>query len=154
MSKKTLTFMFQTVVPRRAIVVGAIALLSACAHVPEAEEIAQGAYTVAEQERLSEIEQHYVEGQYEALLASLTDDPLVENGGLAFRSDALKYQAFSQCSLGEEQACRQSFRDLLEENPGYQLSPAEHSHPLWGRIFATESRQIRSTRVWVKQEQP
>ena len=153
MSKKTLTFTLESLPIQRFALLGVLLVLAACSSVPPTEHAEQrGGYSDEEQARLELIEQQYVNGEYKNLLASLDDDPLTESDGVLFRSDALKYQAFSHCSLGDTQPCRASFRQLLETNPGYQLTAAEHSHPQWGPIFADESRKVRSTRIWIKQE--
>jgi len=134
---------------RHVFVIFTTSVLAACAQTPSPNALSPDP---KEQEALTHIEQLYLEGEYQNLLVQLQDEPLMQSGSLHFKTEARKYQAFSYCTLGDKPACRQQFQDLLEENPGYLLSQAENTHPVWGPIFATESRKIRSSRVWVKQE--
>ena len=134
---------------RRIFIVFTASVLAACAQTPSSNAPYPDP---KEQETLTHIEQLYLEGEYQNLLTQLQEEPLMQSGSLYFKTEARKYQAFSYCTLGDKPACRQQFQDLLEENPGYLLSKAENTHPVWGPIFATESKKIRSSRVWIKQE--
>lgn len=134
-------------------VASGILVLAACVHQPTVvDPEPYQPYTAEEKERLSQLEQLYIEGDYDGLLQSLNQEPLLEQGGTPFKTDAYKYQAFSYCTLGNKTACRTSFQKLLEANPGYLLTKAENTHPVWGPIFSVESRKMRSSRVWVKQD--
>lgn len=55
---------------------------------------------------------------------------------LATRLTALKYTAFSYCVTNRPAPCRQAFDKALKLDPGFDLGPGEHSHPLWGPVFA------------------
>jgi hypothetical protein len=55
---------------------------------------------------------------------------------LAARLTALKYTAFSYCVTNRPGPCRQAFDKALKLDPGFDLGPGEHSHPLWGPVFA------------------
>lgn len=54
----------------------------------------------------------------------------------AERTRAYKYLAFMHCASARERACREAFGKVLSINPGFELSPAEAGHPVWGPIFA------------------
>ncbi len=49
---------------------------------------------------------------------------------------ALKYTAFSYCVTSRPGPCRQAFDKALKLDPSFDLGPGEHSHPLWGPVFA------------------
>ncbi len=55
---------------------------------------------------------------------------------LSTRLTALKYTAFSYCVTNRPVPCRQAFDKALKLDPGFDLGPGEHSHPLWGPVFA------------------
>ena len=55
---------------------------------------------------------------------------------LATRLTALKYTAFSYCVTNRPVPCRQAFDKALKLDPNFDLGPGEHSHPLWGPVFA------------------
>jgi tetratricopeptide (TPR) repeat protein len=77
----------------------------------------------------------YETGDYTSA-AKLFQDAIKE--GLAKVGDrlvAFKLAAFSLCLLERRDACRAEFAKLLELDRQYELTPAEASHPLWGRSF-------------------
>lgn len=49
---------------------------------------------------------------------------------------ALKYTAFSYCVTARPGPCRQAFDKAIKLDPSFDLGPGEHSHPLWGPVFA------------------
>lgn len=51
------------------------------------------------------------------------------------RVRAHKHLAFINCISGREKLCRDEFRKTLEISPGFDLSPAEAGHPVWGPVF-------------------
>lgn len=53
---------------------------------------------------------------------------------------ALKYTAFSYCVTARPGPCRQAFDKALKLDPSFDLGPGEHSHPLWGPVFAKAKR--------------
>lgn len=55
---------------------------------------------------------------------------------LSNRLIALKYTAFSYCVTSRPGPCRQAFEKALRLDPSFDLGPGEHSHPLWGPVFA------------------
>jgi hypothetical protein len=52
------------------------------------------------------------------------------------RVTALKYIAFSYCVTGRPAPCRQAFARALRLDPGFDLTPGEQGHPMWGPAFA------------------
>lgn len=59
---------------------------------------------------------------------------------VATRVTALKYTAFSYCVTARPAPCRQAFDKAFRLDPGFDLAPGEHSHPLWGPVFAKAKR--------------
>jgi hypothetical protein len=79
------------------------------------------------------------EGDFNGAIRRLSQRD-VNNGPLATRLTALKYQAFSYCVTSRPAPCRQAFDRALRLDPGFDLSPGEHGHPLWGPVF-TKAKQ-------------
>jgi len=48
---------------------------------------------------------------------------------------AHKYLAFMLCVGNRITACRDEFRKAIAADPGFDLSPAESGHPVWGPVF-------------------
>ena len=66
---------------------------------------------------------------------------LLENAlseDLLLKSDkvqAYKYLAFIHCAESSERLCRDDFRQALQLDPTFQLTPAESGHPVWKPVF-------------------
>ncbi|MCX5590761.1 TssQ family T6SS-associated lipoprotein [Alcaligenes endophyticus] len=128
-----------------------VATLAACAHKkPQPEPEPAPRYSAAEQALLAQLRNDYEQGNYEEIVRSLENNQLLQQGGEAFQTQAYRYQAFSYCSLEQAPACRNSFRALLQIDPGHSLSPAEYTHPIWGPIFAEESLKVRSSQIRIR----
>jgi len=72
-------------------------------------------------------------------LQSALDQGLTKSGQL----QAYKHLAFIHCASGRQAACRSEFRKALTIDPGFDLTPAEAGHPLWGPVFAKEKARAR-----------
>ena len=48
---------------------------------------------------------------------------------------AHKYLAFIHCVSKRERQCRGHFNSALDIDPGFDLTPAEAGHPMWGPVF-------------------
>jgi Tfp pilus assembly protein PilF len=86
--------------------------------------------------------ENYAEGNYIASMAALND---VLQTKLANRDDkvsAYKYLAFIHCVSGREKLCYESFRKALALNPGFELTPAEAGHPVWGPVFRNAKAKV------------
>ncbi|MEH6438279.1 TssQ family T6SS-associated lipoprotein [Massilia sp. DD77] len=77
----------------------------------------------------------YNEGEYNAAIKRLNSGDM-NGASQRNRLAALKYTAFSYCVTGRQAQCRQSFERALKLDPGFDLGPGEHGHPLWGPVFA------------------
>jgi Tfp pilus assembly protein PilF len=51
------------------------------------------------------------------------------------QASAHKYLAFMHCVGGRERQCREEFRQALDADPAFDLTPAEAGHPTWGPVF-------------------
>ncbi len=56
---------------------------------------------------------------------------------------ALKYLAFVSCSQARRAECRQYFERIFALQPGFELTPAENGHPMWGPIY----RELKQRRA-------
>ncbi|AWG45869.1 MULTISPECIES: TssQ family T6SS-associated lipoprotein [unclassified Massilia] len=86
----------------------------------------------------------YNEGDFNGAIRRLSQRD-VNNGPLATRLTALKYQAFSYCVTSRPAPCRQAFDRALRLDPSFDLAPGEHGHPLWGPVF-TRAKQAVAAR--------
>ena len=90
----------------------------------------------AEQDLLAGI-RAYEDGEYKNASRLLQR---ASSTGLFLNSDKIaahKYLAFMHCAQSREKACRNEFRNALELDPNFELSPAESGHPSWGPVFKT-----------------
>ena len=76
----------------------------------------------------------YNNGDYNAAIKRL-GAPEIANGPKATQLEAIKYTAFSYCVTSRQTLCRQQFEKALKLDPGFDLAPGEHGHPLWGPVF-------------------
>jgi hypothetical protein len=51
------------------------------------------------------------------------------------KGKAYKYLAFVDCTSGRMKSCHADFRNALQLDPTFDLTPAEAGHPLWGPVF-------------------
>lgn len=86
----------------------------------------------------------YNDGDFNGAIRRLSKRD-VNNGPLATRLMALKYQAFSYCVTSRPAPCRQAFDRALRLDPSFDLAPGEHGHPLWGPVF-TKAKQAAASR--------
>jgi len=80
----------------------------------------------------------YEDGDYQAALMTLSK---AQEAGLSEKRDqvlAHKYLAFIHCVSGREKLCREEFREALEIDTNFVLTPAEEGHPVWGPVFRAE----------------
>jgi hypothetical protein len=86
----------------------------------------------------------YNEGDFNGAIKRLSARD-VNTGPTATRVTALKYLAFSYCVTSRPAPCRQAFERALRLDPGFDLAPGEHGHPLWGPVF-TQAKQAVAAR--------
>jgi tetratricopeptide (TPR) repeat protein len=60
----------------------------------------------------------------------------------AEQSKARKNLAFIYCMTDHEPQCRDEFRKAMEIDPGFDLTPAEAGHPIWGPIYRNVRAQL------------
>jgi tetratricopeptide (TPR) repeat protein len=100
-----------------------------------AEKKARYAAMTPAERLIADGKERYDSGDFSGA-AKLFQDAVKE--GIAKTADrllALKLAAFSLCLLERRDACRAEFLRMLEIDKQVELSPAEASHPVWGRVF-------------------
>lgn len=88
----------------------------------------------------------YEDGKYRSA-ARLLQSAL--SAGLLVTSDkvvAYKYLGFIHCAQSRQRACRNAFRQALALDPGFELTPAEAGHPMWGPVFKSVKRSATKPR--------
>ena len=96
---------------------------------------AQAAATPGRAAALREGIKFYDDGDFNAAIRRLATVD-VAGEAVGNRLIALKYMAFSYCVTAHPAPCRQAFDKALRLDPSFDLRPGEHSHPLWGPVFA------------------
>ena len=77
----------------------------------------------------------YNDGDYNGAIRRLNSADM-KSGTPRERLSAAKYTAFSYCVSGRQALCRETFDGAFRLDPGFDLSPGEHGHPLWGPVFS------------------
>lgn len=77
---------------------------------------------------------HYQNGEFGLAEKNLLDSS-IWNSPNDVQVESLKYLAFIYCVTERVSLCRHSFYMALQLDPGFELSPAESTHPLWGPEF-------------------
>lgn len=121
---------------RMLLFIAVALLLSACAEMGKVKDKMGGLLqpSTAEQ-KLSSGVKSYEEGDYKSSMEALQDALKV---GLSRKDDKItahKYKAFIYCITERKNQCRHEFEDILEDDPNFDLQPAEAGHPAWGPVF-------------------
>ena len=121
---------------RMLLFIAVVFLLSACAGINKAKDKVSGLIQPSSAEqKLSVGVKSYEDGDYKSSLEALRD---AEKMGLSRKADKItvhKYKAFIYCITDRNNMCRHEFEDILEEDPNFDLQPAEAGHPAWGPVF-------------------
>ncbi|HEX5091446.1 MAG TPA: TssQ family T6SS-associated lipoprotein [Burkholderiales bacterium] len=142
--------MRRTAPPRHALLAAAAAgfWLAACAPLAEKPEAQAPRITEADlrnraHEQLAEGMREYQQGEFDAARRDLSGS--LDHGLLtkSEQSTARKHLAFIYCMQGHEADCRDEFRKAIEIDPGFDLSPAESGHPIWGPVYAGVNAKLR-----------
>ena len=133
-----------------------IALLAACAAVPEkpafekpapvTPQITEKTLRERAREQLALGISQYQGGQYDNAMKSLQAS--LDHGMLEKPEQSLarKHLAFIHCVSNRETQCAQEFRKAFEIDPGFALSQAEDGHPVWGPVYRSVRMQLISER--------
>lgn len=114
------------------VICGAACLsLAGCATGPDGGLVSGG----AAETQLEEAQTLYRQGEYNAAIKRLQSAPDIWSDTQEVRIRAHKLLAFSYCVTNHRPMCRQQFERILELSPGFELSPAEAGHPIWGGEF-------------------
>ncbi|HVH33101.1 MAG TPA: TssQ family T6SS-associated lipoprotein [Tahibacter sp.] len=128
---------------RLALVLAFTALLGACAAnkpmpvaapPPDPAEVARQQAEARGKEMLAKGVGEYEAGSYAQAEATLLS-PDIWAASDTVKIAALKHLAFTYCVTERPALCRQSFERALQLDPNFDLTPAEHNHPLWGPEF-------------------
>ncbi len=84
----------------------------------------------------------YDKGDYVAAIRTLLTSREIWQAPLPTRVTAHKYVAFSHCLSNRPRPCKQSFSDLLQLQPDFELAAAESGHPLWRDAFRQAKREV------------
>jgi Tfp pilus assembly protein PilF len=98
--------------------------------------------TSTAEQQLEDAATHYRQGDYAATIKRLQSAPDIWNDTVDVRVRAHKLLAFSYCVTNQRNLCRQQFTRILELSPGFELSPAEAGHPIWGGEFREAKRAL------------
>jgi Tfp pilus assembly protein PilF len=101
---------------------------------PSAEEVARQQAEARGKDMLAKGIGEYEAGSYAQAEVTLLS-PDIWAASDAIKIAALKNLAFTYCVSERPALCRQSFERALQLDPNFDLSPAEHNHPLWGPEF-------------------
>jgi Tfp pilus assembly protein PilF len=107
--------------------------LEQCAPQPEAKTVSPPPLTPAQRTLMMGVWM-YEDGDYGGA-ENYLKSALSQDTADAERVRAHKYLAFILCAERREQECRREFREALAIDPGFQLTPAEQGHPIWGPVF-------------------
>ena len=101
---------------------------------PDPAEVARQQAEVRGKEILAKGIAEYEAGSYAQAEATFMS-PDIWAASDTVKIAALKNLAFTYCVSERPVLCRQSFERALQLDPNFDLTPAEHNHPLWGPEF-------------------
>ena len=101
---------------------------------PDPAEVARQQAEVRGKDTLAKGVGEYEAGSYAQAEATLLS-PDIWAASDVVKIAALKHLAFTYCVTERPLLCRQSFERALQLDPNFDLTPAEHNHPLWGPEF-------------------
>lgn len=135
-------------IPRSIRLAAALTALAGCAQMtgkPQEPAVPQFSDTQLRQKAEDNLAlglRQYQQGEYESAQKSLST--ALDHGLLAKseEADARKHLAFIHCISGRKQACADEFRKAFEIDPGFELTPAEAGHPIWGPVYRNVRAQL------------
>lgn len=77
---------------------------------------------------------HFQNGEYGAAESAFLDTSIWQ-GEKPLQVESLKHLAFIYCVTERITLCRHTFYKALQLDPGFELTSAESTHPLWGPEF-------------------
>ncbi|WP_341679327.1 TssQ family T6SS-associated lipoprotein [Niveibacterium sp. SC-1] len=84
---------------------------------------------------LAKARQMYDEGNFDGVISTLKSSNEIPQASPRVQVQAHKLLAFVYGATGKASQCYLEFAKALDIDPGFQLSPAEKSHPTWGRMY-------------------
>jgi len=109
---------------------------------PAAPQITESQLREKAKENLANGLRQYQDGQYEEAQKSL--GAALDHGLLSKteQSTARKHLAFMYCVTDRKPQCEDEFRKAMEIDPGFDLTPAEVGHPIWGPVYRNVRAQL------------
>lgn len=101
---------------------------------PDPAEVARQQAEARGKDMLAKGVGEYEAGSYPQAEATLLS-PDIWAASDTIKISALKHLAFTYCVTERPALCRQSFERALQLDPNFDLTAAEHNHPLWGPEF-------------------
>lgn len=99
-----------------------------------------------EQDRLEaevqELSLYFDADKYQEVIDKFDEEPDLYMAPGKIRNEALRYKAYSECLLDEKEACSNTFMQILEFDPDYELPIMERKHPMWGPVFDKQKQKI------------
>lgn len=86
-------------------------------------------------EALAKAQRFYDAGEFEAVVSLLNGNKEIGVADVKTQVQAHKLLAFVYGATGRPALCYTEFSRVLALDPAFQLTPAERSHPTWGRMY-------------------
>jgi Tfp pilus assembly protein PilF len=137
---------------RRGLFLAAAALLAGCATMPNPAPVetrnaavpaARAASPGKGEADLTSGIAAYEDGAYMQAMLHLQNALLLGLEPGAKQAQAHKYLAFIYCVGKFPALCGDEFTKALAADPGFDLTPAEAGHPLWGPVFRKQKAAAR-----------
>lgn len=93
------------------------------------------------------LEDSFYSGNFGDVIHVVNEKSEAKTGSLSYINEALKLKAFSECVEQSAEKCAESFRRILRNQPDFELSEAELTHPIWGPIFQAEKNRVVNNKV-------
>jgi len=115
-----------------------LTILNGCSVTP----VSEPPPSPAAQQALANIQNHYLAGQYGAVIRTVATSDDIAMAPTTLRIEAYKLQAFSYCVRNYPQLCKETFMRILAINPDFLLMPTEAGHPQWSPAFDAAQNTI------------
>lgn len=103
--------------------------------------------TDREKRNITTLEDHFYEGNFGGVIQTVATNKETKTGSLDYLNETLKLKAFSECLEQSVERCAESFRQILHNQPDFELDEAELTHPIWGPIFQAEKEKMVNAKL-------
>lgn len=94
------------------------------------------------QAAIAEANRQFTAGDFKAVIAHLNTSKAIDFSSTATQVQAHKLLAFSYCLTKKTALCNTEAERVMLLDPGFQLSEAERSHPMWGPAFDAARKKV------------